>query len=398
MSCTMNRKSLAARAAIAAAATALLLPLAAHSQNIATVNGKAVPKARLDILVKQAERAGQQVTPELQAQAKDQVVLREIFAQEAERTGVPATADYKAQMELARQSIMIRELFENFSKKNPVTDADIQAEYDKFKAQSTGTEYRARHILVETEDEAKALIAQIKGGGKFDELAKAKSKDPGSGANGGGRRPASMRSWRSQRCAMPGRASPAPASCRPRGSSRTSAPSPLAGGEVQAAGGLVGQQHRRLDDEGARQRHALLLAARQHARVVAQALAQAHALQHLGGGPDRASRRPSSSSGSITFSSAVRCDSSWKLWNTKPICRARTAARASSSSANRSVPATAHGARGGHVQPGQDGQQRALARPRGADDGHRLPFGEIEVDVMENGQCAGGVATCLVRC
>lgn len=181
----MNRKSLAARAALAAAAAAVLLPLAVQAQNITTVNGKAVPKARLDTLVKQAERAGQQVTPELQAQAKDQVVLREIFAQEAERTGIAASADYKAQMELARQSIMIRELFEAYGKKNPVTDADIQAEYDKFKAQATGTEYRARHILVESEDEAKALIAQIKAGGKFDELAKAKSKDPGSGANGG---------------------------------------------------------------------------------------------------------------------------------------------------------------------------------------------------------------------
>jgi len=178
-------KSLGQKLLVLSMAVLVVLPLAAQAQNIATVNGKAVPKARLDTLVKQAERAGQQVTPELQAQAKDQVVLREIFAQEAERTGVPATADYKSQMELARQSIMIRELFENFSKKNPVTDADIQAEYDKFKAQSTGTEYRARHILVETEDEAKALIAQIKGGGKFDELAKAKSKDPGSGANGG---------------------------------------------------------------------------------------------------------------------------------------------------------------------------------------------------------------------
>ncbi len=88
-------------------------------------------------------------------------------------------------MELARQSIMIRELFEDFKKKNPVTDAEAKAEYDKFKAQATGTEYRARHILVENEDEAKALIAQIKGGAKFEDLAKAKSKDPGSGENGG---------------------------------------------------------------------------------------------------------------------------------------------------------------------------------------------------------------------
>jgi peptidyl-prolyl cis-trans isomerase C len=88
-------------------------------------------------------------------------------------------------MELLRQTILIRELFEDFKKKNPVTDAEAKAEYDKFKSQSTGTEYRARHILVESEDEAKKLIGQIKGGGKFDELAKKHSKDPGSGANGG---------------------------------------------------------------------------------------------------------------------------------------------------------------------------------------------------------------------
>ncbi|WP_284616885.1 peptidylprolyl isomerase [Aquabacterium humicola] len=181
----MIRKPFAVRAVLAAAAAALLLPLAAQAQNIAVVNGKTVPKARLDMLVQQAQRAGQQVTPELQAQAKDQVVLREIFAQEAERKGIPANADYKAQMELARQSIMIRELFEDFKKKNPVSDQEAKAEYDKFKAQASGTEYRARHILVEKEDEAKDLIAKIKGGAKFEDLAKEKSKDPGSGQNGG---------------------------------------------------------------------------------------------------------------------------------------------------------------------------------------------------------------------
>jgi peptidyl-prolyl cis-trans isomerase C len=88
-------------------------------------------------------------------------------------------------MELARQSILIRELFADYQKKNPVTDADIQAEYDKFKGAAGGTEYRARHILVEKEDEAKALITQIKGGASFEDLAKKNSKDPGSGANGG---------------------------------------------------------------------------------------------------------------------------------------------------------------------------------------------------------------------
>jgi peptidyl-prolyl cis-trans isomerase C len=181
----MIRMTFVARACTAALAAALLLPLAASAQNIAIVNGKAVPKSRVDTLLQQAQRAGQQISPEMQGMAKDEVVRREIFAQAAEKQGIAAQADYKAQMELARQSILIRELFEDFKRKHPVTDAEAKAEYDKFKAQATGTEYRARHILVETEDEAKALIAQIKGGAKFEDLAKAKSKDPGSGANGG---------------------------------------------------------------------------------------------------------------------------------------------------------------------------------------------------------------------
>ncbi|CAD5374813.1 putative parvulin-type peptidyl-prolyl cis-trans isomerase [Rubrivivax sp. A210] len=175
----------AARAAVASALLALMLPLAASAQNIATVNGKPVPKARVEQLLQQAARAGQQVTPEMQGQARDQVVLREIFVQEANKRGIAATPDFAAQMELARQSILIRELFEDYRKKNPISDADAKVEYDKFKAQSSGTEYRARHILVEKEEEAKALIAQIKGGASFEDLAKKNSKDPGSGANGG---------------------------------------------------------------------------------------------------------------------------------------------------------------------------------------------------------------------
>ncbi|MCU7371745.1 peptidylprolyl isomerase [Paucibacter sp. O1-1] len=173
-------------AATVAALSAALVPVTASAQNVATVNGKPVPKARVDLLINQVTKSGQQQrTPELEAQVKDEVVLREIFIQEAEKRGIPASADYKAQMELARQSILIRELFADFGKKNGVTDAEAKAEYDKFKAQNSGTEYRARHILVEKEEDAKALIAQIKGGAKFEELASKNSKDPGSAANGG---------------------------------------------------------------------------------------------------------------------------------------------------------------------------------------------------------------------
>ena len=182
----MMLKSTAARAALPVVlALAMALPLAAQAQNIASVNGKPIPKSRVDALIQQAERSGQKVSPEIQQQARDQVVLREIFVQEAEKRGVAASPDFRSQMELARQSILIRELFEDYRKKNPVADAEAKVEYDKFRAQATGTEYRARHILVDKEEEATALIKKIKAGEKFEDLAKASSKDTGSGANGG---------------------------------------------------------------------------------------------------------------------------------------------------------------------------------------------------------------------
>jgi peptidyl-prolyl cis-trans isomerase C len=181
----MKLNRLATPASLLVLAAALALPLAARAQNITTVNGKPVPKSRVDALLSQASKQGQPKTPELETQVRDEVVLREMFMQEAEKRGLAQSAEYKSQMELARQTILIRELFNEFNKKNPTTDAEIQAEYDKFKGQASGTEYRARHILVEKEDEAKALIAQIKGGASFEELAKKNSKDPGSGQNGG---------------------------------------------------------------------------------------------------------------------------------------------------------------------------------------------------------------------
>ena len=171
--------------AIAVAAAALALPLVSQAQNVAIVNGKPVPKARVDMLMKQVARGGQQVPPDLEARARDEVVLREIFVQEAEKRGLAATADYRSQMELARQSILIRDLFEDYRKKNPVTDAEARTEYEKVKAGNTGTEMRASHILVESEAEARALIAQIKGGAKFEDLARKNSKDPGSAERGG---------------------------------------------------------------------------------------------------------------------------------------------------------------------------------------------------------------------
>jgi peptidyl-prolyl cis-trans isomerase C len=139
----------------------------------------------LDMLSQQLAKSGRPVTPEMQGQLKDEVIAREIFMQEAQKRGLDASDDYKAQMELARQTILIRELFADYQKTNPVTDAEIKAEYDKFAAANGGKEYKARHILVEKEEDAKKIIGDLKKGQKFEDIAKKQSKDPGSGANGG---------------------------------------------------------------------------------------------------------------------------------------------------------------------------------------------------------------------
>lgn len=170
---------------LAAVAVLSLSSTLVSAQNVAVVNGKPVPSSRVDMLASQLAKAGRPVTDEVRAQIKEEVIVREIFMQEAQKRGLAASEDVKAQMELARQTILIRELFADFQKKNPVTDAELKGEYDKFVATNSGKEYKARHILVDKEDEAKDIVARLKKGEKFDELAKKLSKDPGSGAKGG---------------------------------------------------------------------------------------------------------------------------------------------------------------------------------------------------------------------
>ena len=168
-----------------AAATVMTLALPALAQNLAVVNGKAVPKARMDAMAQQMAKAGRPVTPDMEGQLKDEIIAREIFLQEAQKKGLDASEDYKTQLALARETILIRELFMDWQKKNPVTDEAIKAEYDKFVAANSGKEFKARHILVEKEADAKDIIARIKKGAKFEDIAKKQSKDPGSAVNGG---------------------------------------------------------------------------------------------------------------------------------------------------------------------------------------------------------------------
>lgn len=168
-----------------AAAAVLLLTSTTWAQNIAIVNGKPVPSTRVEALEKQVAAQGRPVTPDIKGQIKDEVINREVFMQEAQKRGIDGSDEYKSQMEQAREVILIRALFADYQKKNPVTDVEAKAEYDKFTAANGGKEYKARHILVAQEALANKLIADLKKGAKFEDLAKKNSKDPGSGANGG---------------------------------------------------------------------------------------------------------------------------------------------------------------------------------------------------------------------
>ena len=162
-----------------------LVALPVVAQNIAVVNGKAIPTSRADAVVKQVVAQGQQPdSPQLREAVKKDLIAREVMMQEAEKQGFAKDAAVKTQLANARQAIIINALVADYLTKHPVKDADIKAEYDRFKAQAGDKEYHVRHILLETEADAKAVIAKLKGGAKFEELAKT-SKDQGTAANGG---------------------------------------------------------------------------------------------------------------------------------------------------------------------------------------------------------------------
>ena len=149
-----------------------------------TVNGSVIPKDRGDALFTEQLAQGTPDSPELRNAIKEEVIRREILAGEARKKGLDKNPMLKAQVELAQQAVLIRAYMQDFVRTHPVADADARKEYESIKTQLGNKEYKTRHILVEKEDEAKAIIAKLQKGEKFDELAK-QSKDPGSKDKGG---------------------------------------------------------------------------------------------------------------------------------------------------------------------------------------------------------------------
>ncbi len=149
------------------------------------VNGVTIPQSRFDAMNKELNAQGQPDNAERQLAIKEELINREVLAQAASKRGLDKNADIAAQMDMARQAVLVRALFENEVRQNPITDAQLKTQYDQFVSSMGSSEYKVRHILVDKEDDAKGIIAELNKGGDFAKLAKEKSKDPGSRENGG---------------------------------------------------------------------------------------------------------------------------------------------------------------------------------------------------------------------
>ena len=155
-------------------------------ETVATVNGAPISKSRVDLLVKQGGAQGQPDNADTRKAILDQLTMQMVIAEEAVKKGLDKAPDVTEKLEVIRQSILANAYVQDYLKNNPVTEEALKAEYERIKATITGTEYKARHILVEKEAEAKDIIAKLKkDAGAFAKLAREKSKDPGSGARGG---------------------------------------------------------------------------------------------------------------------------------------------------------------------------------------------------------------------
>ena len=170
------------QAVITSSFFAIFLSANAVAQNAVIVNGKAIPKSQLDKLV---EKTGKPDNPQVRDQAREMLITRELVLQEADKRGVIQKESVREQLEQSRVGVLVAAVFEDYVEREGVSDAELKAAYENVKDEYSGKEYHVEHILVDKEADAKAIIAQLKAGANFEDIAKVKSKDPGSAKNGG---------------------------------------------------------------------------------------------------------------------------------------------------------------------------------------------------------------------
>lgn len=150
-----------------------------------TVNGVTISADRIDTHIKTAIGQGRPDTPQLRIAVEDELISLELMAQDTVKTGLSETAEAKRQLEIAQQSALIGIFVQDHFTKHPITEDDIRKEYDNLKNSTSESEYKARHILVQEEEDAKKILSRLKKGAKFNQIAQKQSLDKGSSVNGG---------------------------------------------------------------------------------------------------------------------------------------------------------------------------------------------------------------------
>lgn len=157
---------------------------AADEKAAALVNGVSIPQARVDIRAKAAAQQGQPDSPELRKAIREDLINLEVISQAATKNGLDKQQEIAQQLELARQSVLAGAFVQDYAKSHAIGDDVLKQEYEALKTRVGNKEYKLSHILVDTEEEAKKVAAELKKS-KFGKVAKAHSKDPGSKDNGG---------------------------------------------------------------------------------------------------------------------------------------------------------------------------------------------------------------------
>lgn len=161
-----------------------VLPIPAGANRVATVNGKAIPRTRVETVIKQQTARGVADNEQLRQAVTERLINFELVAQEVERRGLNKNSEVQTQIEIARQQVLFEIYMQDYFKARPISDSILRSEYEKVRAQRGEREYKARHVLVDSESEAKNIIDQLGKGEKIEELAKV-SKDSGSRERGG---------------------------------------------------------------------------------------------------------------------------------------------------------------------------------------------------------------------
>jgi peptidyl-prolyl cis-trans isomerase C len=175
-----------AQAQTATAPSAPEASAATANKPLAVIDGREIPALYGELLKEEIRAQGQPDSPQLDARVRNALIDLELLSRAAIDKGLDKDPRLTALIDIRRKDQLVKAYLNDYLKSHPISDAEVQAMYDEAKAGATNEmEYRARHILVKTEAEAKKLIADLGKKAKFEDLAKKHSQDPGSAKKGG---------------------------------------------------------------------------------------------------------------------------------------------------------------------------------------------------------------------